>query len=95
LKKIIIRSGWIGIEEHDNYGTDNGFEFWLNRQLEYHNIDVEKYANFLIDLIECDIWTIDNDETRKEFLDKILNNPEIKKDFRKRKLKKINVTILL
>ena len=80
MKKIIIRTDRVGIQDDsDYYGSGDNFEFWLNQQLEYHNINVEKHFDFIENLISKNIWKTDEEEHWDEFLDKILNNAEIKK----------------
>lgn len=68
----------------------DNFNDWLSSILNEHQINPSKHEEFIKEIITLYMWELDTDQKRKEIENLILNNPNIKKDIRSQKIKKIN-----
>lgn len=81
-----IQSKKINSEVEKRYDK---FNDWLSDFLIKYKIDTVKHEEFIKNTITLYMWDFDTDKKRKEIENILSNNPKIKKEIRKQKLKKL------
>jgi len=65
------------------------FENWLNEKLNKHNVNYEVNVQIMRNVILEFQYEMDSPDNREKLLQKILSNPELKRNIRKAKLDEI------